>query len=450
MEMNGQRVCVLGAGRSGIAAAQVVKNLGAAVTLWDGKQPAEMPPALCGLERQGVRLAFGDASPALLEKTNLVITSPGIAAEHPLLQQAVAAQIPVWSEVELAYRLCRAPMIAITGTNGKTTTTTLVGELAKTSFAAVAVGGNIGDPLSQQVLPLQEGDLAVAEISSFQLEWVDTFAPRVAEVLNITPDHMDRHKTIEGYTATKERIFLQQSSADYTLLNYDDEGVRQLAAHCPANVVWFSRQTVLDEGVFVNEGRVYIQWQGQRHSIVALSDLQLKGSHNVENVLAACGAAFFAGVQPAAMGDVLKSFSGVEHRIEWVRSLNGVQYYNDSKATNPESTIKAIEAFNEKLLLIAGGYDKHTDLSVMMKLLAERSATLILLGAAAERFAQEATAHGVSDIERVADMAAAVARAGELARAGQVVLLSPACASYDMYSGYEERGRHFKNLVLAR
>ncbi len=449
MDMTGKKICVLGAGRSGIAAAMVLRDLGADVTLWDGKKPQTISEELSALAKQGVQLALGNAASDLLTEMKLVVTSPGIAQEHPLLVQAVLLNIPVWSEVELAYRICRAPMIAITGTNGKTTTTTLLGELAQTTFANVAVGGNIGDPLSLQVAPLTETDLAVAEISSFQLEWVDKFAPHVAAILNITPDHMDRHKTLEGYTAMKERIFLGQSQDDYVLLNYDDAGVRDLAPHCKGKVVYFSRLTTLDEGVFVAKGQVYIRWQGQQHEVFNLSELQIKGEHNVENVLAACGAAFFAGVAPEKMATVLANFRGVEHRIEWVRTVDGVDYYNDSKATNPESTIKAIEAFEEKLLLIAGGYDKHTDLTPMMKLLAQRNARLLLIGAAADRFADAAAQNGVASIRRAADMAAAVALAKELAERGQVVLLSPACASYDMYSGYEERGRHYKSLVEA-
>ncbi|WP_346354581.1 UDP-N-acetylmuramoyl-L-alanine--D-glutamate ligase [Azotosporobacter soli] len=449
MDMTGNKTCVLGAGRSGIAAAQVMRGLGADVTLWDGKKPETLSEELIALSKEGVHLELGDAASDFLAKMKLVVTSPGIAQEHPLLQQAVLLGIPVWSEVELAYRLCRAPMVAITGTNGKTTTTTLLGELAKTTFAKVAVGGNIGDPLSLQVTPLTENDLAVAEISSFQLEWVDKFAPHVAAILNITPDHMDRHKTLEGYTAMKERIFLGQSQDDYVLLNHDDSGVRALAPHCKGRVVYFSRLTTLDEGVFVAKGQVCIRWQGQQHAVFNLSELQIKGDHNVENVLAACGTAFFAGIAPDKMAAVLANFRGVEHRIEWVRAVDGVDYYNDSKATNPESTIKAIEAFEEKLLLIAGGYDKHTDLTPMMKLLAQRNALLILIGAAADRFADAAAQNGVVTIRRAVDMAAAVALAKESAEKGQVVLLSPACASYDMYSGYEERGRHYKSLVEA-
>ena len=447
MDFINEKVCVLGAGRSGIAAARVLQRLGAKVTLWDGK--SDVPQDVQDLRREDITLALGEIDEKLLEGMKLVITSPGIAQEHPLLQAAVKREIPVWSEVELAYRLCKAPMVAITGTNGKTTTTTLLGELAKASFARVAVGGNIGEPLSLQIETLTENDLAVAEISSFQLEWVNEFAPHVAVILNITPDHMDRHKTLEGYTAMKKRIFARQQKADYILLNHDDPSVRELAKDGAGRTVFFSRLEKLAEGICVEEGQVVINWQGERHIVFDLVRLKLRGEHNVENVLAACGAAFFAGVEVSKMAAVLAAFNAVEHRIEWVREIDGVAYYNDSKATNPESTIKALEAFTEKLVVIAGGYDKHTDLAPMMQLLEKSGAELLLLGEAAQRFAEAAKKAGVKNIHLVSDMREAVTLTKEIALPGQVVLLSPACASYDMYSGYEERGRHYKSLVNA-
>ncbi len=447
MDFANEKVCVLGAGRSGIAAARVLQRRGAKVMLWDGK--TEVSQEVQALRNKDICLALGEIDEKLLDGIKLVVTSPGIAQEHRLLQAALRRAIPVWSEVELAYRLCKAPMLAITGTNGKTTTTTLLGELTKTAFARVAVGGNIGEPLSLQVEPLMESDLAVAEISSFQLEWVSDFAPHIAVILNITPDHMDRHKTIEGYTAMKKRIFARQSQADYILLNYDDPGVRELAKDCKGQVVFFSRKERLAEGIVVESGQVVINWQGERHFVFDLSRFKLRGAHNVENVLAACGAAFFAGVEISSMAKVLAEFNAVEHRIEWVREIDGVAYYNDSKATNPESTIKALEAFEEKIILIAGGYDKHTDLQSMMQLLEKNGAELLLLGEAAQRFSEAAKNAGLKTVHLVSDMQAAVVLAKRMALPGAVVLLSPACASYDMYSGYEERGRHYKSLVNA-
>ena len=447
MEIKNEKVVVLGAGRSGIAAARVLKELGASVTLWDGKK--DVSDQVKALPDEGISLLLGETGADIFDGVKLLVTSPGIPKDNALLQDAVRKNVPVWSEVELAYRLCKAPMVAVTGTNGKTTTTTLLGELCKTAFTKVAVGGNIGDPLSLQIAPLTETDLAVAEISSFQLEWVNDFAPHVAAILNITPDHMDRHKTFEEYTAMKKRVFLRQSAKDYVLLNYDDEKVRVLAKDCVSQVVFFSRTAKLQEGVFVEDGWVVIRWGGEHHLVFDLAQFKLRGAHNVENVLAACGAAFFAGVAPAAMAEVLAGFKAVEHRIEWVREKDGIVYYNDSKATNPESTIKALEAFSEQLLLIAGGYDKHTDLAPMMQLLAEKETVLILLGEATQRFFAAAQDMGVKQIYCVKDMKEAVSLAREKAKPGQAVLLSPACASYDMYSGYEERGRDYKSLVNA-
>jgi len=287
----------------------------------------------------------------------------------------------------------------------------------------------------------------VAEISSFQLEGIIDFRPRVAAILNLTPDHIDRHRTLDTYREMKERIFANQRPEDYIVLNYDDPTVRAMAKRAPSQVVFFSRLEELDSGVYVKDGVIRIRWQNKIVDVCPVADLKIPGSHNVENALAACGVAYFAGAGPDAMARVLKSFTGVEHRIEPVETINGVTYYNDSKATNPESSIKALEAFPGHIILIAGGRDKNTDLTEFMQLTEQRVDHLILLGEAAERFGQAAVQHGVSQIHYVKDYAVAVKLAHDLAKAPQIVLLSPACASYDMFNNYEERGRAFKDLV---
>ncbi|MDR3590085.1 MAG: UDP-N-acetylmuramoyl-L-alanine--D-glutamate ligase [Negativicutes bacterium] len=447
MEFNGKKMVVLGAGISGIAVAGILQQLGAAVTLSDTKPAENIKHDLAGVAAKGVTLALGNQDEALLVGTDYVVLSPGVSLYAPLVARAQALGITVMSEIEVAYRLCQAPIVAITGTNGKTTTTTLIGEILKAAGREVVVGGNIGLALSQEVKDISPAGVVVAEISSFQLEGVIDFKPHVAAILNLTPDHIDRHRTIETYRDMKERIFAKQTGEDYLVLNYDDPAVRDMAARANSQVVFFSRLKTLESGVFVQDGRITVRWLSDTVDICSVDSIKIKGAHNVENALAACGVAFFAGAKPADMAEVLAAFPGVEHRIEPVATVNGVTYYNDSKATNPESSNKALEAFEGHIILIAGGRDKNTDLGEFMRLIKERVDHLILLGEAAERFNQAALAHGIKNIHRVNDFAGGVKLAHDLARPPQVVLLSPACASYDMFNNYEERGRVFKDLV---
>jgi UDP-N-acetylmuramoylalanine--D-glutamate ligase len=447
MNFAGQRVLVLGAGISGIAVAGVLQAKGAQVILNDAKSAETLSKDFTGLIAAGVTLALGQQDESLLRQVDCVVLSPGISIEIPLVKAAQQQGISVISEIEVAYSLCPAPIAAITGTNGKTTTTTLIGEMLRTADREVVVGGNIGTALSQEVSEINSQGYVVAEISSFQLEAVREFRPHISAILNITPDHLDRHHTMENYIAMKERIFANQTQKDYLLLNYDEPIVRKLAAHSPARVVFFSRTVSLPEGVFVDDGKIVIAYQGRTYSICALDCIQLRGAHNIENVLAACGVAFFAEVSPCQMAKVLQEFTGVEHRIEPVDTINGVIYYNDSKATNPESSIKALEAFDGHVILIAGGRDKNTDLAEFMALAQKKADHLILLGEAKIRFGEAAASQGVKEIHYVADMAEAVDLAHRLAVVPQIVLLSPACSSYDMFKNYEERGKIFKRLV---
>lgn len=447
--MKGERIGVFGAGVSGIGAAEVLVAHGAQVTLIDERDDEQTRARLQALHLP-IELALGKAAAAKLRTLDKIVLSPGISIDHPEVASAQAAGVEVLSEVELAFRLTAANVIAITGTNGKTTTTTLVGEIMKSLPVNVAVGGNIGQALSKESQAVGAGDWLVAEISSFQLESVSTFRPHIAAMLNVTPDHLDRHKTLAGYIAAKEAIFRQQTADDYLVLNYDDETVRGMAAKSAAQVVFFSRKTQLKTGFCLADGWLVGNLPSGQVKIAPATDLKIVGGHNIENALAASACAYLAGVPVAAIRSVLASFTGVEHRIELVTTINGVPYYNDSKATNPESTVKALEAFDGGIILLAGGHDKLTDLTEMMTLAQARTDALILFGEAEARFAAAAEQAGVKDIRRCGmDFGAAVRLAHELAKAPQVVLLSPACSSYDLFDNYEQRGRVFKDAVGA-
>lgn len=444
---SGVHVLVLGAGVSGMAVAGILREQGAAVTLSDAKTADKLEKDFSSLLAAGVFLELGRQDKALLAGKDYLIVSPGISINAPLIQSAYDLGITVMSEIEVAYRLCKAPIFAVTGTNGKTTTTSLIGEMLKTTGRKVVVGGNIGLALSQEVVDVPEDGMVVAEISSFQLEGIINFHPRIAAILNVTPDHLDRHQSMKIYQDTKERIFVNQNEQDYAVLNYDDGIVRAMAEKLSAQKIFFSRKQDLPAGVFVHKGMITIRWQEQVIEICPVTEMKIKGNHNVENVLAACAVAFFAGADPIAIARIVRSFEGVEHRIELVRTVAGVEYYNDSKATNPESSVKALEAFSTGIVLIAGGRDKNTDLKEFMELARDKVSAMILIGEAQERFYQAALEYGVANVRRAADLSDAVNIARSVARPSQVVLLSPACASYDMFANYEQRGRIFKDLV---
>ena len=344
----------------------------------------------------------------------------------------------------------RMKVVGVTGTNGKTTTTTLLGEIMKASGRQTVVGGNIGIGLSEQAADLPKEAVVVAELSSFQLEFTQTMKAKAAVVLNITPDHLDRHHTMEAYAEAKKRIFRNQDGDDTAVLNYDDPLVRAMAPDMTGRVVWFSTQGEVPVGAFYQDGQLILRMDGQDTLICREDELHLFGKHNIQNCLAASLLAYAAGVPLDVISGVLKSFRGVEHRLEKVRTIHGVTYYNDSKGTNTDASIKALEAFSGHLVLIAGGYDKMTPLDEFMKLAAEKVDTLILIGAAADRFEQEAKKAGVKDIRRAGySMERAIMMARKIAKAPQAVLLSPACSSFDMYDNFEQRGRVFKGIVNA-
>lgn len=451
MEFAGKNVLVVGVGISGNAVAKVAKQQGAAkVVLSDSKAESDLKYDLSDVRAAGVELVFGPQENTLLDGVDLVILSPAVPVRVPLVQEAYKRNIPVVSEVQVAYKLAKSPILAVTGTNGKTTTVTLLGELMKTKFADAGVGGNIGIPLCEEALKAGEDSCVVAEISSYQMEATTEFKPHVAVVLNVTPDHVVRHGNLDVYQQMKEKMFSQQTMDDYLVLNYDNDKTRGMAERAKSRVFFFSRLEKLEEGAFVQDGWLTISWEGQTCRLCRTDELKIKGGHNVENALAAAAAAFLAGARIPNITAVLKEFPGVEHRIEPVATIAGVPYYNDSKATNTDSSIKALESFAGHIILIAGGDDKMTDLTEFMTLVKERVDELILVGDAAARFKENALKLGypAEHIYEVGySMDEAVKKAHEIAGPPQTVLLSPACASFDMYDGFEARGRDFKRLV---
>ena len=457
MSYQNQSALVIGAGISGFAAAKYLAAAGARVTLSDAKEEADAEKDAVtqkhieALRTQGISCVFGAQREELIEGTDLIVLSPAVPERIPLVQAARARGIRVTTEVELAGEIAHAPIYAVTGTNGKTTTTTLLGELLRAHFPAVGIGGNIGVPLIDVAQEIPADGAIAAEISSYQMEATTHFHPAVAAELNVTPDHIVRHGSMEVYQAMKEKLFAAQTAEDFLVLNCDDPHTRGMAERARGKVCFFSRREELAEGATVRaDGMIVIRWDGEEHVLISARELGIPGGHNVENALAAAAVAFFAGVTPAEMRPVLRAFKGVEHRIEFVRTLDGVSYYNDSKATNTDSAIKALEAFDGHMILIAGGDDKLTDLTEFMELAHARVDELILVGDAAERFGAAALDAGIAPehIHRAGYlMEKAVQTARELAAPPQTVLLSPACASFDMYGGYEERGRDFKRIV---
>lgn len=455
MDLQQKHVLVIGAGRSGFSAAKTAASLGAHVTLTDAKEKAEILASDAdwqAMEEAGVRLLLGGQTAALYDGLDVIITAPAVPLRIPFLQGALERGIPLISEVELAASLAKSPIYAITGTNGKTTTTTLLGRLMREKYGdAARVGGNIGYPLVYAAQEAGDGGAIVAEISSYQMEATHAFHPRIAAILNITPDHIQRHGSMEVYQEMKERIFAAQTADDFLVLNYDDARVREIAARAKGRVVYFSRGSVLEEGAYVDDGILMIRYGGKTQPLLAASEMQIVGGHNVENALAAALMAYLAGVEPAAIVRVLQSFQGVAHRIEFIRERGGVRWYNDSKATNTDSAVKALESFDGHVVLIAGGDDKGTDLKDFMALVCKKVDDLILVGDAAMRFHDAAVAAGFPEahiFETAYSMKTAVDVAARHAKPPQTVLLSPACASFDMFDNFEERGDVFKRLVM--
>jgi UDP-N-acetylmuramoylalanine--D-glutamate ligase len=444
--LRGRVVTVVGLARSGMAAVRLLHTAGARVIATDTKPLSTLGAEVRDLARLGIRVLVGGVYPEAVQDVALVVVSPGVPLASPQLTAAQAAGTPVIGELELGWRAMEAKTLAITGTNGKTTTTTLTGALLAEQARPVLVGGNIGTPLAAHALTFPADGLVVCEASSFQLETIEAFHPRVAAVLNITPDHLDRHGTLEAYTQAKARIFLNQTEADCAVLNADDDGARALATRTRASVVWFSRRRPLEHAVFVQDGWIVANLNGQVEQISPLSEIFLRGGHNVENVLAATACALWTGVAPAAIRRAIARFRGVPHRIEFIRELNGVQYYNDSKGTNVDSTIRALESFDERIVLIAGGLGKSQDFRPLTQAARGRVVHAVLIGQDGPQIGAALETAGIPSVPAVS-LEAAVNAARAAARPGDVVLLSPACASFDMFKDFEHRGDVFRGLV---
>lgn len=446
MDYNGKKALVCGMAKSGIAAGALLKRLGAEVTLQDKKEREKIPDAN-RLEQEGFRLCTGKNPDDIACGQDLIVLSPGIPGDLPFIQEAEAAGVPVLSEVELAYRLTPCPITAITGTNGKTTTTTLVGEIMKAVRPHTAVVGNIGISYCQEVGRLTERDWVVAEISSFQMEKADQFHPHISAVLNITPDHLDRHKTMETYVAMKERVFARQGAEDFCILNYGDSYCRAMAEKTKARVFFFSSQEKPEEGIFLEGENIRVRWDDMDEVLLSVNDLQILGVHNYENAMAAAAAGICAGVSLDTIREVLKNFRGVEHRIEYVATVDGVDYYNDSKGTNTDASVRAVLAMKKPIVLIGGGYDKKVSFDDWTKLFSGRVKHLVLIGATAPQIRASAEKFGFTEISDCGTFAEAIDLCREKAAPGDCVLLSPACASWGMFENYEQRGELFKEQV---
>ena len=443
MELKGKKVLVIGLARTGRECARFLVEQGASVTVSDLRPEAELKDEIKSLAGLPIRYFFGAEERGWLEAIDCVIPSPGVAAENPLLRGAAATGIPVLSEIELAYRFFRAPLVAVTGTNGKSTTTTLIGEMVKAGGQKVFVGGNLGTPFIGAVSG--EWDWGVLEISSFQLEWIERFRPRVAVLLNVTEDHLDRYPTFADYRRAKERIFEAQSEGEFAVLNREDPGVWALKANVKARVVSFGF-TEVGEGAYATANMIV--WRdGANEERFPLADVKIQGVHNVENMMAAVAAAKLAGLARQPIQQTLESFPGLEHRLEFVREKDGVSYYNDSKGTNVGAVVKSLAGFSAPVILIAGGVDKGGDYGPLEEGIKRKVRRLVLFGAATSVIAS-ALGH-LTQTVIVENLAAAVGDATAAARAGDVVLLSPACSSFDQFHNYAERGRLFKNLVQA-
>lgn len=446
--MEGRRVTVVGLARSGVAASRLLLALGARVTGTDAKPAEALPVEARALGAAGVRLFLGGHPPEAFADADLVVVSPGVPTELDILAACRRRGVPVIGELELAFRVTEAEVIAVTGTNGKTTTTALVGALLAGGLRPVMIGGNIGRPLSAEALGFPPDGIAVAEVSSFQLETIETFSPRVAALLNLTPDHLDRHSDFEAYARAKARIFLNQSAEDWAVVNADDPGASALADRAVrARRIGFSRLGPVPEGAFVRDGWITLALGGRDTAIAPIAEIFLRGPHNLENVLAATACSAWAGLPSERLRAAIKAFRGVAHRLEWVRELDGIAFYNDSKGTNVDATLKALASFEEPIVLIAGGRDKGQEFAPLTAAARGRVKAAVLIGEGRPKL--RAALAPVTRVVEAGGMAEAVAEAQRLAAPGEVVLLSPACASFDMFRDYEERGEVFKALVHA-
>jgi UDP-N-acetylmuramoylalanine--D-glutamate ligase len=453
MDLKDKRVLVVGLGKSGVASALFLKSRGAQVTVSDSKPEAELRKEILLLLDHGITVETGGHGDRTFRGQDLIVVSPGVPFDAPQLVQARALGEKVIGEIELAAKFLPGPIVAITGANGKTTTTSLAGEILAAGRFPVLVGGNIGTPAITFVDQAKPNTWIVLEVSSFQLETIVDFHPRIAVILNITPDHLDRHKTFANYVEAKARIFENQQPADFTILNADDPTTINLAERTLAQRFLFSRKKELGAGAFVRNGHIFFRnperpttsAQRPEVEIMPLNEIPLKGAHNLENVLAGISIGMLVGVQPEQIRQAIRDFKAVEHRLEFVAKIAGVDYYNDSKATNVDATIKALESFPANIHLILGGKDKGSDYTLLNDLLRARVKRVYTIGAAAAKI--ESQIQGAAEIDHAETLAAAVQKAAATAAPGDIVLLAPACSSFDQFQNYEHRGQSFKESV---
>jgi UDP-N-acetylmuramoylalanine--D-glutamate ligase len=444
LDLEGKRVLVVGLARTGIATALFCAARGARVTATEDRSEADVAEAAAKLRAAGCTLELGGHRPETFLEKDLIVPSPGVPADMPYLAAARAASIPVWSEIELAWRFLRGKLIAITGSNGKTTTTSLIAHILEKAGVPTIIAGNIGTPLISRVMETSTQTVTVLEVSSFQLELIEKFRADISLLLNLTPDHLDRHPSLEAYANAKARIFENQVEDDAAIINADDPGASQYAPTRP-QLFWFSRTKRVANGIFLRDDQILLRRDGSETVLLRRGDIGLRGEHNVENVMAAAGAAFLAGVGPQKIVTGVRSFAGVEHRLEFVAEINGISFYNDSKATNVDATLKALDAFAGGLFVILGGKDKGGDFTLLREPLHQRAKCALLIGAAANKI--EAQIAGAVPCETAGTIENAVRRAFQTAAPGDTILLAPACASFDKFNNYEHRGRVFKQRV---
>jgi UDP-N-acetylmuramoylalanine--D-glutamate ligase len=444
IDLAGKKVLVVGLARTGIATALFCAERGARVTATEARPEMEIADAAAKLRAAGVTLELGGHQPETFVEQDIIVPSPGVPLMMPMLAAARAIGVPVWSEMELAWRFLRGRLICITGSNGKTTTTSLIGHILEAAGFPVQVAGNIGTPLISRVDISSDASFTVVEASSFQLESISAFRPDIGVLLNITPDHLDRHGSIEAYGSAKARMFENQTAEDAAVINADDAVAPQYAPTGP-RMFWFSREKRVASGCYLRGDEIVFRCDGTESVLLERKTIGLRGNHNIENVLAAAAAARLAGAEPAAIAEGVRTFAGVEHRIEYVATISGVEYYNDSKATNVDATLKALDAFSGNVLVILGGKDKGSDYRILRQALRGHARMALLIGSAADKIEVELA--GVIPVERAETLAGAIEIASRRAMPGDTVLLAPACSSFDQFENYEHRGRVFKQLV---
>ena len=449
MELQGKRVLVFGTGKSGIGAADLLGSVGALPILYDGNEKTDKEAVLHKTEgNYPLEIYTGTLPEEVQKQLELVVLSPGVPTDLPLVKNFYEQGLPVWGEVELAYRTGKGEVLAITGTNGKTTTTALLGKIMADARESVYVVGNIGTPYTSMSLKMQEDTVTVAEISSFQLETIENFAPKVSAILNITEDHLNRHHTMEEYIRVKELIVKNQTAKDTCVLNYEDEVLREFGKNLVPKTLYFSSVRKLEQGIYLDGDQIVLKTEQEEIPVVKTGELKLLGQHNFENVMAAVAMAYSAGVPMESIRKSICAFTAVEHRIEYVTEKNGVVYYNDSKGTNPDAAIKGIQAMNRPTYLIGGGYDKESSYDEWIQSFDGKVRSLVLIGQTKEKIKAAAERLGFYDVVLCEDLKEAVTWCAGMARPGEAVLLSPACASWGQFDNYEQRGDRFKEYVM--